>query len=275
VQANKTNAMPAGMWKSWIDSLTSKGVKPAEVEWSGVKDFLALQPGKVSKADVVSYLDANGVQVQETVLGLKDVGALWTLNYYIGNSKVSIDVNKHMNGSWYVFDITKKQDHGPFNSSDEAKAFAEKHFKLKPIVSDKTKYKYYQLPGGENYRELLLTLPIKPVEGMSEASKRMFGKEYYELSSEKKQAVDDYVLSNSGQDYQSSHWDTPNVLAHLRVSDRTDATGAKTLLVDEIQSDFAQDTRKAQKDIKTYVNEDFKGIIRRMKAAGVLEVECD
>jgi len=121
----------------------------------------------------------------------------------------------------------------------------------------------------------LLTLPIKPVEGMSEASKRMFGKEYYELSSEKKQAVDDYVLSNSGQDYQSSHWDTPNVLAHLRVSDRTDATGAKTLLVDEIQSDFAQDTRKAKMAITKAIDDNFKEIVERMKAAGVLEVECD
>ena len=69
VMANRQQQMPAGMWASWIDSLKTKGVKPDEIEWSGVTDWLKMQPGKVTKQQVLAYLDANGVQVQEDVLG--------------------------------------------------------------------------------------------------------------------------------------------------------------------------------------------------------------
>lgn len=50
---------------------------------------------------------------------------------------------------------------------------------------DETKYSEYQLPGGKNYHETLITLP-----------------------------------EHEGRSYTSSHWDEPNVLAHLRMSDR-------------------------------------------------------
>jgi hypothetical protein len=42
--------------------------------------------------------------------------------------------------------------------------------------------------------------------------------------------------------YRSSHFDEPNVLAHLRMSDRV-TDGKKTLLVDEVQSDWHQAAR--------------------------------
>lgn len=50
---------------------------------------------------------------------------------------------------------------------------------------DETKYSEYQLPGGKNYHETLITLP-----------------------------------EHKGENYTSTHWDEPNVLAHLRMSDR-------------------------------------------------------
>ena len=43
--------------------------------------------------------------------------------------------------------------------------------------------------------------------------------------------------------YKSSHWDEPNVLYHVRKQD-TVIDGEKTLLVEEIQSDWHQDGRK-------------------------------
>jgi hypothetical protein len=45
-------------------------------------------------------------------------------------------------------------------------------------------------------------------------------------------------------DYRSSHWDEPNVLAHMRLNDRVDTNGKKTLFVEEIQSDWHQEGRK-------------------------------
>ena len=46
------------------------------------------------------------------------------------------------------------------------------------------------------------------------------------------------------QPFRSSHWDEPNVLAHLRFNDRTDADGKKVLFIEEIQSDWHQQGRK-------------------------------
>jgi hypothetical protein len=44
--------------------------------------------------------------------------------------------------------------------------------------------------------------------------------------------------------YRSSHWDQPNVLAHIRMDERTDAEGRRVLFVQEIQSDWHQAGRK-------------------------------
>ena len=73
------------------------------------------------------------------------------------------------------------------------------------------KYADYVLPGKhENYREILTTLPQKHVKDF---------------------------------DYSSGHFDEPNVLAHMRVNDRT-INGKKTLMVEEIQSDWHQAGRR-------------------------------
>jgi hypothetical protein len=115
--------------------------------------------------------------------------------------------------------------------------------------STPTKFGKYQLAGGENYREILLTLPDKKnqfpdfeqwitnryggaqvPEGVRQAAR----KEYDRQSS---------GLGISGG-YQSSHFNEPNILAHMRVNDRVDADGKKMLLVEEIQSDWHQAGRE-------------------------------
>lgn len=112
-----------------------------------------------------------------------------------------------------------------------------------------TKYQKFQLPGGENYRELLLTLPDKKnqfpdfeqwitnryggsqvPEGVRQAAR----KEYERQSA---------GLGISGG-YQSSHFNEPNILAHMRVNDRVDAEGKKMLLIEEVQSDWHQAGRE-------------------------------
>ena len=47
------------------------------------------------------------------------------------------------------------------------------------------------------------------------------------------------------------------------------------LFVDEIQSDFGQSFKKQRDAISKAVDNDFEGIIERMKKAGVVEVNCD
>jgi hypothetical protein len=52
-----------------------------------------------------------------------------------------------------------------------------------------------------------------------------------------------YKNSSQIKDYQSGHFDEPNILAHMRVNDRM-IDGKKSLFVEEIQSDWHQQGRK-------------------------------
>jgi len=106
-----------------------------------------------------------------------------------------------------------------------------------------TGYSDYKTPGGDNYREILLKLP----------SSRPSASNYKDPA---KYDADMRAFNASGKkDYQSSHWkEDPNVLAHMRVQDRTGPNGEKVLHVEEIQSDWHQEGRK-----KGYRNEEAIG----------------
>jgi hypothetical protein len=110
-----------------------------------------------------------------------------------------------------------------------------------------------KLPGGENYREILLKLPTfdpnkeKQLMELEANLRRMnpvnFPPGY--LDSMKDEVVKLKAEKESfGKEYKSSHWTQPNVLAHMRVQDRVGPNGEKVLHVEEIQSDWHQAGRK-------------------------------
>ena len=140
-----------------------------------------------------------------------------------------------------------------------------------------TKYQRYQLPGGENYRELLLTLPNKPMDASRAAEnyytqfvKRGGEPDWSQLTPDKQQDVINSMPTqarnaSASPEYRSSHFNEPNILAHMRVNDRVDAEGKKMLLIEEVQSDWHQagrekgyqsvDSGKAMQAFNQYSNE--------------------
>jgi hypothetical protein len=124
-----------------------------------------------------------------------------------------------------------------------------------------TKYSKYQLAGGKNYREILLKLPQKETRtpNMIEYEKlgqQMFGgalnpterarlDELENLLSREERSMALSGGKSKTSVYQSSHFNEPNILAHMRVNDRIDADGKKMLLVEEIQSDWHQAGRES------------------------------
>ena len=110
-----------------------------------------------------------------------------------------------------------------------------------------------KLPGGENYREILLKLPTfdpnkeKQLMELEANLRRMnpvnFPPGY--LDSMKDEVAKLKAERESfGKEYKSSHWTQPNVLAHMRVQDRVGPNGEKVLHVEEIQSDWHQQGRE-------------------------------
>lgn len=212
------------------DLMKAPDVKKDELAWTGLDDFLANKPN-VTKQEVQDFIANNRVDVQERQLsGRGDKSGVF--------SEFNPDKNQFM-----VYGEDLSQTHA-FNTAEEADNFV-KQFNSQ-IPYGPSKYDKYQLPGGENYREILLTLP-KQSPTTNDIASKLFGKEMRFLSEAEKDAVvaeARRIEDTTPKDYVSSHFNEPNILAHIRVNDRVDADGKKMLLIEEIQSDWHQAGRE-------------------------------
>jgi hypothetical protein len=100
------------------------------------------------------------------------------------------------------------------------------------------------LPGGQNYREVLMHLPenqpAPPPGGSIYTDEGRYdpeGRGPYNYR-------DENVPGPNVPNFQSAHWDQPNIVAHLRLNDRTGAQGENLLHMEELQSDWGQQGRE-------------------------------
>jgi len=245
----------------WLATLTNqKGVKGEELEWTGLKEFLADKPS-VTKAEVQDYLKNNKVELGETWKGeslRKEAGdklnkAAEDLKTAIGPKEIEVTSPDGKTISLYSDEVVRMLSNTSIKPENLPKEYQQLGKNLndawnaKVEIGEKanTKYKDYQLPGGENYRELLLTLPDKRAAGprtfdqFAKLNNLQDGPEARRLYSEFN-ANNQNV--NEGN-YKSSHWDEPNILAHMRMNDRT-IDSKKSLHLEEIQSDWHQQGRE-------------------------------
>jgi hypothetical protein len=225
------------------------GVKAEELQYTGLDNFLTGKPS-VTKAEIEDYLDTNRVQVQEVQLGKGNKKPLEELtdnelkNEY--NKMMNSSVEEDFGGDWREF----KEEIRWYLSNPES----ENNY-----FADPTKFSPYTLPGGENYREVLLTLPEKkaPAENLNDAFELWMAdakagkkgqyseKELSSLTIDDVQDIlrEEYMTKRTKDNYQSTHFNQPNVLAHMRLNDRV-IDGKPTLFIEEIQSDWHQAGRK-------------------------------
>jgi len=107
------------------------------------------------------------------------------------------------------------------------------------------KFSQWQLPGGENYREVMLTLPQSPLltKTPDRLAKERYGKGWYDITEEQQRTIA-RDIEKAPVGFAGGHFEEPNVLAHVRLNDRTDVEGRRVLFVEEIQSDWAQRGRE-------------------------------
>lgn len=291
--------MSAPQWKLWLDANASKlGVKKDEIEWSGIKDYLTLRgKDKVTRDELVAYLADNGVRVQETMLGGDAAEKItlirertrrdaWGEVVVYRSSDGAFVVENGIGGqSWSVqdadsYDSDYSEDDGSYAGSFSSREAVESFINGQTQAADPdysgvgsnpaTKYGQYTVPGGENYREVLITLPpigqvkytkenVVAIDDADDPNRSRYfwrfkvpgnelqiSRQVYRTQEEAKA----YILSEkqpeppADKNYKSSHFDQPNIIAHLRVDDRTDAEGNKVLFINEIQSDWGQDGKK-------------------------------
>ena len=240
----------------------SEGVKPEEMAWTGLDDFLKGKKS-VTKAEVQEHMQANEVKIEEVTLPRKrDVGIKSSEDYRAELEEMSDERLAQEAVNEFGFDLEEVLtditggDHQDY-ITDLVAAFSEtlggRGLDDAGRLEDRTKFGEYTLPGGENYREVLLTLPkvsgatISDTElaRLNELTDKRIADSLDGLTDAER---DEYITlvgkrEDRGQ-FRSPHFDEPNVLAHMRLNDRTGPDGEKILFIEEIQSDWHQTGRK-------------------------------
>jgi len=233
------------------DLINAPDVKKDELQYTGLDEFLKDKPN-VTKQEVTDYLANNKVDVEEVSYG-------------------NIDFTK-LPDQQLQKEYVRVRGYEPLDSDGSLMSREEIIYELSGApATDLTKYGKYQLAGGENYREILLRLPNIKGSGLSaQESQRLndlvekrVGSSLAGLTDAEQQEYFALIKKReeSASGYKSSHWDEPNILAHMRVNDRVDSDGKKMLLVEEIQSDWHQAGREkgyATTDINTRLKESEK-----------------
>jgi hypothetical protein len=271
-------------WRTYLRALVSRGVSPEEIRWTAVEEWLDVQPGPIRKDAVLAYLQHHAVKVTEVVKGkaakLREVDRLRVeldaLGYTIGTSDdgSTTYLVRRRDGQRFQYDIgwdafmredSPDDDEVSLGCSvhqrDRDADRLARHYERRTVGDDfydmdedhaATRYERYRQAGGDNYREVLLTLPAESMAPGFDVFRSGDGGWGVSFPNgppltgwkTREAAMRSQDCQPGSLVYKSPHWAEPNVLLHVRLTDRTDAEGRSVLFVEEIQSDWAQTARR-------------------------------
>ena len=249
--------------------------KSDEVEWSGIEEYLAGKT-KVEKGALLEFLRANQLEIKEVLKGGTEGDTrageirvhldqiprdLERLGYEIeedpGGMPGEVSLFKNGDASKMPLERGEVPDEVASLAEQYANLVVEKQERDAGIVGeDDAKFGDYTLSGGKNYRELLLTMPAKQMDEGAAAEQYYSAfiqkggePDWKDLPKDQRKAIAENMAdvgrrAPSTAEFQSSHFDEPNVLAHVRFNDRVDADGAEVLFIEEVQSDWHQKGRR-------------------------------
>lgn len=298
--------------------LRNGGISPDEMKWTGLDDYLKSKADvtpeekkkgkdKVTPEEIREHLAENNIKLEEVHKGVpKPIEWKSYPNGDIYNSDGYTITRIPGNGLYSLRSHGGSNIGDIFDTLDEAKEKAEYYRNNTGENTVPTKYSYYQLPGGTNYREMLLTAPnlgrdikySRLVDDWRQAQKasldymnehpmdvRTRDPIQFDLSHKlaiAKEALDKYkeekdkaspggVYRPDANAFITRHWeDHPNVLAHTRFNDRTGPNGERLLHLEELQSDWHQKGRD-----KGYQTDRSKEPMKATRNAGYWEVHLD
>jgi predicted RNA binding protein YcfA (HicA-like mRNA interferase family) len=273
--------------KELMSRLLDAGANKEEMQWMLLEDWIDSYPETHIPIDEVrDFVRENAIVVGEKVLGGaadEDVLRKQWVDGVLESLYLSEEVEDHggfvaydENGELlhtYQGDLMVGESRGELTETlreyyeQVAESMYEQDLRagLDPSMSEgegPPKHGSYQLPGGENYRELLLTLPER-IEMVEEAGKWVESRQniygdgrWYPVTATGSWSEIGYatkaesdasfgtkkLVPRSAPAYTEGHYgDTPNVLAHIRFNERTGPNGEKVLFIEEIQSDWHQE----------------------------------
>lgn len=248
-------AATSSAWMQWLDGAQRRGeFRGSERDWLGVDGWLSRREGHIPREDLQGFIKSNQLQMEVVMKGhvspedavlpdgwtlRRDVDAVWRVRNAKGKIEgVGVD----------VLDTLRAANLGTTSP-----------------FSGETNYEKYTLPGGEQYRELLVRLP-RPMAvtdvTVSESVMARHRAEWDALQAKREAAFGhpnyqtflwqenrllerlrlQTVVEMGGLrgHFGRSHFDEDNILVHLRFNQRTDVAGQRILFIEEIQSDWHQ-----------------------------------
>jgi hypothetical protein len=253
--------------------LLKNGAKQDELDWMGWDEF-AKDKKLLTKDEIQNWIDENKVEVKEIVRG----------DYQEPKKYKQLDEMPDD-----VRDLVSRQIEKPypeFENDIEKLGYTANYEDgiIKSISKEgdniqlnNTKYSQYTIPGGKNYKEVLLTLPVKLTP--DEIELRALNKKSFssipmtdeevrrgsELQAKIKDSLKEKLVDKS---FKSSHFDEPNIAVHIRMNEFTTKDGKRALNIEEIQSDWAQKGKKEGFGIdkeKQQANINFKNYTKSLR----------
>lgn len=239
-----------------IDPNSGSGIKAEEIKWSGIEQALPklAVDGKVSKDALLNYLrDEGQVKFEEVTLGgrpprmVKDIPVSEWAREAMPEQYAQWEKATDPEDKAFLTNLIRREHQWRAEADAPAK------------MAGDPKFSQYVLPGGENYREVVLAIPQQqglPTghsfdEKINNGNSRWFIKneegKSVAVGNSQAEALGDYYTKypKSASQYTSSHFpDIPNYVAHMRTNERVDADGRPGLFVEEFQSDRHQEGRK-------------------------------
>ena len=196
------------------------GVKRDELDWTGVETFLKERTGSVSKQELLDFVRANRVEIEEVVLGVPR-GPI-TYRTARGEFDLPVHVAENAGTGARIQELPSgrfslRTDSGLTSLHDTLEeAKGEVAQIRRNVAGDTTPTKYgsqYTLPGGTNHREFVFIAP--QAEPWGERDTQHYG--------------------DTGQG---------RAIGWARVNDRVGPKGERILHIEEIQSKRGADARK-------------------------------
>lgn len=203
---------------NWINRLKNAGLKPEEIQWLGIEDWLRSQEGKVPVSDIIDYIAANGLDIQEEAqTGISDEERV-----LMDDARITLqdEFRRRWNLSsldsisiWRVFNLADEiAGHQGFDYDDRPELVRAAETFQTLYKKDKTSTHHHAITqtGGEEYTELTISMPQLPT-GDFNVENHFGGK--------------------------------PNIISSARFKTRWFG-GRKALAIEEIQSDLHQQGKK-------------------------------
>jgi len=245
--------------------MNASGLSKDELDFSGVIEYLKGKKGKVSRDEIVDYIEKNKVKINPIILsseGYKEYG--------FDDLEVKKIRGSTGKTAWEVYIKGQESDTPIYVSTTSPNASGAKYEAIgagATKIGGGAKYHTYTVPGeASNYQETLIQLPgtfkqkqfkvIQQPNGLFNIKNPHGGLVYIEnmalkTKEEAQEALEQMKIGYEEHEgkypiegFQSPHFDEPGIVVHHRSDQRVDSKGKTGTFVHEIQSDWHLEGKK-------------------------------